>query len=58
MNRHEFQKQKHLKNDMKKRFDDNTEFAKEFTDNKSNYYDNENFSSSLNNDENKNEKDN
>lgn len=52
MNRHEFQKQKHLKNDMKKRFDDHTEFAKEFTNNKNNtYYDNEQFKHELDSDE-------
>lgn len=48
MNKHEFQKQnhqqKHLKDDMKKRFDDRTEFAKEFTTNANqSYYDNEHF---------------
>jgi len=31
LNRHEFKNPNHLKNDIKKRFDDNTEFAREFT---------------------------
>lgn len=34
MNKHEFQNTNRLKDDMKKRFDDNTEFAKEFTSKK------------------------
>ncbi len=32
MNKHEFEKPNPFKNDMKKRFDENTEFAKEFID--------------------------
>ncbi|MBS5852209.1 MAG: hypothetical protein ACLUG4_04795 [Bacilli bacterium] len=31
MNKHEFTKPNPFNNDMKKKFDDNTEFAKEFT---------------------------
>lgn len=31
MNKHEFNKPNPFNNDMKKKFDDNTEFAKEFT---------------------------
>ena len=34
MNKHEFQNPNRLKNDIKKRFDDNTEFAKEFASEK------------------------
>ncbi len=44
MNKHEYSKKTRLSNDMKKRFDDNTEFAKEFDDQKkmhNSYLDNE-----------------
>ncbi len=31
LNKHEFRNPNHLKHDIKKRFDENTEFAREFT---------------------------
>lgn len=39
MNKYEFENPNRLKNDMKKRFDENTEFAKEFTSNQFENYD-------------------